>query len=332
MLTSVLLSVATLLQPLVGLQLFLIFGFALCYSQVTQKQYSYKPLFHFSTYLLFTGWWIVLLFHQQGGGDLGNAQFLAILESRLGHHFFPEYFSHRDMILSLPLFLLGFFWGIKNRLYPLLLAIIFGIVVYLFNWISLDASILFKTQWFKTTIWLEGISLLIILGHLEKILSRVNLSRLTYSVFILCFIALIVKVRNVRYGFPGVPDRSEEMTLAKDLSTIHLPDAQLLIPPDFTLIRHVGKKSLFVDYKSNVHSEQYLRQVAERRFLVYGLDLEQRRKNDHLMDYMMTHYKNLNKEKLMELKNRGATHILTSTSYPGLLSTWSSENYHLYEL
>src|SRR5690606_33748273 len=92
------------------------------------------------------------------------------------------------------------------------------------------------------------------------------------------------------------------------------PDACIIIPPDVTGIRYFSQRSLYVDYKSNIHSKRYLAEASRRRKELYGMDLSTRRMGKDLVTEGKAHYQKLTTADLNRDPNKGVDYGMTYVS------------------
>ncbi len=186
---------ASLIHPLVGIQLFMIFAGTLFVQQInTGNQASpIKKYWSIPVYLLTAGVWLYFLEKQFSGGNLDSTTFYKIIEFRLAHHFIPEAFGLKNYLVLVPLFLFGWVYFRKNNemLFWFFNFTILGLVIYTIGVELFQNTLFLSTQWFKTTIWLKYFS--IIAGcALVVDLIRKYLNRATKSINFLMISGLIL--------------------------------------------------------------------------------------------------------------------------------------------
>ncbi|NND33873.1 MAG: hypothetical protein HKN76_14885, partial [Saprospiraceae bacterium] len=92
-------------------------------------------------------------------------------------------------------------------------------------------------------------------------------------------------------------------------------DACIIIPPNVTGIRYFSQRSIYVDYKSNIHSKKYLSQADVRRKELYNMTLDARRSGKDLVTEGAIYYSNMDTSGFQKLKKDGATHVLTKVGH-----------------
>ncbi|MGB0918060.1 MAG: hypothetical protein ACPGU4_10745, partial [Flavobacteriales bacterium] len=168
-LTGVILGLATLFQPLVGLQLFLILGgIELLFRR------NLKRAFQFAIpYLVVAALILVPTFARQfaGGEPFDEGLYYEILyRFRNHHHYLPSLFPTTHYIKFIGLLVLGlasyFFVKPNDKRFYLGLTG-FGLLGMLVYWLGLEhlgINQLGKVQWFKITAWIGAFSSIMIAG------------------------------------------------------------------------------------------------------------------------------------------------------------------------
>ena len=249
---------------------------------------------------------------------LTDASYLAIIGLRMPHHFFPEHFSIYVYIIYLILTVPALIWLYR---YQVSLAIwvsliLAGIAVYcLLLWWG--SSIGIQTQWFKTTIWLEFMVIVALIGWInDRLAIKINMAYFFALLLILLSFLVIYKVppfQNKPYQFgeswQEVPEKSifEAATQMTDTSAL------FIIPPDMGDFRHMTTRSVFVDFKSIAHNKGYLKEWADRVEQIYGMSTQKGKpKGFQAVAYARSYYYNLTKDDILQLKEQyGITHMLT---------------------
>jgi hypothetical protein len=89
-------------------------------------------------------------------------------------------------------------------------------------------------------------------------------------------------------------------------------DACIIVPPDVTGIRYFSRRSLYIDYKSNIHSKSYLAEAARRRKQLYGQDLQQRQSRSDVMLESKNYYQKLQESDFEQYKIAGVGYVITT--------------------
>ena len=165
----ILLAIATFIQPLVGLQLFLVLTGANVLNVVFNKGVEWKISFSVLFYFLTGGVWVFWLQRDFAEGGIDNRMFFDFLEFRLPHHFIPSYFSRKAAILLLPLFgwSLLFYYKKNSTVFWMFVLALLGMFIYTIGVGCMESSTIVSSQWFKITIWLKSLSLIALFSFFE---------------------------------------------------------------------------------------------------------------------------------------------------------------------
>lgn len=317
-----LVSLATFAQPVVGAQLALLF---LIIDLQNLKLGNYKLFRGPIIYALTAGIWVISVFITNLVNDqtVSGSVFYQIMEARLAHHFFPSYYPLHSWILLLPLLVMGFIiWKQNNHKLKYFFFWSFaGMIIYVIGIELLEIPTLLSIQWFKVTVWLKPLALLAVLLILEE--AWIHLQR-NWIMLLLSSLVIISTIQfsgmmhlfgNKPYHFPGLSYYTAEMDLALKIKQNLPKDACILIPPDVTGIRYFSERSLYIDYKSNIHTKKYMSEAAQRREELYGLNLNRRAYSDDVMYEMKKHYGGLKTEDFERFLSRGADYVLVENEH-----------------
>ncbi|MCB0665001.1 MAG: hypothetical protein KDC80_04230 [Saprospiraceae bacterium] len=312
-------ALATFAQPVVGAQL------ALLFLLVDLKEFGLSrwkkslpgPLLYFLT----AGVWVMAVFVMNLISDhsIDGATFYSIMETRLAHHFFPSYYPLRSWVLFLPVLILGaFIWKRESKkMFDLFCWGFLGMLIYYLGIELFEIPSLLSVQWFKTTVWFKPLAIIAILSVVDKMDFKWD-HRIFPSLLGLLLLTGIANLTGfVRwfgdkpYDLPGTQYHTAEMNLASQMKSVLPGDACILIPPDLTGIRYFSERSLFIDYKSNIHSKEYMSEAAERRRDLYGLTLDMRTSGVDMMAEMTNFYQHLSASDFKSFEKRGAQFVVT---------------------
>ena len=320
-----LLIAVTFIQPLVGIQLFLLGSISIIpirHSNFLSSPRTWLP--GILCFIFTAGVWIAILFFQDFIHDHQSdaIPYADLIESRLAHHFFPSYFDKQGYFILIPLFILGtVIWAKNDRLlFFFFILSLLGSLVYYISVEWLQINFLLKSQWFKTTIWLKPLSVLALIYFVDQKL-QVRIS----VVFSLLMLASIVSLAFIQldqgrflkgrpYHFPTAEYKNPEMTLAERAREILPHDACLVTPPYITGFRFFSRRSLYIDYKSNLHSRAYLSEAYRRRKQIYNIDVQTRREGQNMALTGNMNYHQLKTHNFRALKGYGVTHCVVESS------------------
>jgi hypothetical protein len=316
-------SLATFAQPVVGAQLALIF---MLIDLGQWKKDKLRVLAGPLLYALTAGVWILFIFvsHLVKDQSITNATFYNIMETRLGHHFFPSHFPLRSWIILLPLFALGGYFSRQNdqKMVQFFLWSFAGMLLYVIGIEWLEIPALLSVQWFKITIWLKPLALLVLIKLIDSSAEKISIRWIQWAMLPVVLLSLL-NMGGIFHSFgnkpmhlPGTRYYNEEMEMGLQMKNILPSDVCIIIPPDVTGIRYFSERSIYVDYKSNIHSKSYMAEAARRRNVLYGLDLEMRRSKQNMMQLQKRHYELLDETDFSLYRQKGVTHILVRNNHP----------------
>lgn len=341
--TLLMLIPASLIHPLVGIQLFLLIV-GLIFVQQFQAGFSIdrlKKYWGIPVYLLTAGVWLYFLQKQVNDGNLSNETFYEIIEFRLAHHFIPSAFELGNYLILIPLFLFGtiYFWKKHKPLFWFFVFSILGLMVYSLGVEMLKSDLFLSTQWFKTTIWLKYFSLIAICGavyelikkHLPQALKWLNWALISALVALAVLLIWKLPERHpTTFDLPWKGDYNDEIAIARLAERKTPQDALFVTPIYFTHLKFYGKRSSYVDYKAMVHHKSVLSEWYQRVKTIYqipnNLSSTQRLSSRHrqLPD---------SEEGIRLLKDLGITHIITDAPLNENTTLLGQKGkYFLYEL
>lgn len=277
LLANALLACATLFQPLVGLQLFLILTLVDVYETRDLKGIFIQCL----PFLLVACPWILLLLNQQSHDALSNSQYLEILEFRVGHHFFPQYngFVHVLLFSLIAVFALKYFHRANRSIAYFILLGILGILIYSLSIIFFPVTTIINSQWYKITIWIE---LFGIWSAILWAIGKFNLDIEKYFIplmiaFWICLGGLLMSgVKSPPKDFPWQPLTGQEYELGMWVKDNTSENALFLVPPSFSRFKIISQRSSFVDFKTMIHHHDYMAEFYQRVHMAYHIDLMDR--------------------------------------------------------
>ncbi len=337
----VLLNAVILFQPVVGAQVFLLQGVLALAPILQQGQLptmaglrKYLP----ATLCALPGLAWLLLLWQYHHADDADVDFLAIVRMRMPHHYFPDTFSWLHFVASAIFFACAYLWYriTDRRVGALYVVVTTGALVYsILLYQGWDLPI--KTQWFKTTIWLETFSVMALFGWLDK---RVML-HIRPTLFLTVLAAMLGGMLVA--GFPPVAEKPRDRTepveqdpsieIAQIAHRVTPQQALFIIPPDNSNFRFIAQRSVFVDFKSIAHQKSYLKEWYRRVHLVYGLSVHMPTGGFALMPEARAAYRNLSERQVQSLISMGVTHMLTWKDHQlDLPVVAENEQYRIYQV
>lgn len=334
---------ATFLQPIVGAQLALLFLLIDGWQLVnTKTQINWKWVWPILVYGLIAGGWVLSVYLAQSNDDsLSNRHFMEIMETRLAHHYFPSYYPLKSYLVFAALYIAGIWsWRKDQKIVRFFLLAMVGYFLFAILVEGVGSASIIPLQWFKTTIWVKVLAILGILKQLERSLlpkvphwSLAGLVGLIACMILLRFGGLLKVIPQPILHLPFAQYDSDEIDIARQVQTVTENSVCIIQPPEMTALRFFGKRSVYIDYKSNLHSRGYLAEAKKRRQEIYGLTLELRRNSLNLPQDLKESYGNLSTDTIEKQKINGATHIIMYAErelpYPIVAQ---NEMYRLYKI
>ena len=285
------LGLATLIQPLVGLQLFLLVSVV----EVLVKRSSKSVLASWAGYLPVAAFILVPVFIRQFGeeADYDNDLYYHILYVfRNHHHYLPSLFPQSHYLKFFLLTIVGvvgyaFFQPNKHeRARAIIRWGITGMFVYIMGLQIIGIDALGKLQWFKVTVWVAALSSIMIAGILGQLMSGIyagsKLRKLLFPVSALAAGFLLVSITNSKYlpeSFNGkwmVGNR-----IHSDLEKMHFwiekntaKDISVLISPDNNAFPCQAKRSIPIHYQAIIHEPFFMLPWYEDYREIYGVSIE----------------------------------------------------------
>lgn len=314
---------ATLMQPVVGAQIALLFAIVSLHHIVFEKSQTWqKVLPGVALYGLVSGLWVGIIFisHLVHDASITDRAFYDIMETRLAHHFFPAYYPLKNYaFLGSLMIVSAFLWRrISSKMAILFMYSLLGMILYYILIEGMEIPAILSVQWFKITVWLKPFSLLVFLIYLERKTDFIPSQKLMTTLSLIAFVVLVGCVQmgigpfqNNPYHVPWKETSDPVMQSAYHFGSTLPVDACLIIPPDMTGIRYPAKRSLFVDYKSNIHSKEYMAEAHQRRVALYDMRLEVRQAGKDIVAEGAKFYRSLRASDFRKYMQKGATHVVT---------------------
>ena len=295
----ILLAIAGFLQPLVALQLFIIASIAgAIQNWKSLRKILLSSLIFIIPFLLF----FIPLLQSQGTDLLNPEKYFEIIEFRLAHHFIPSYFRSFDFIISVLLFGAGIFFFLKRRhkfILGVILSIALGTSIYLLG-LEQQWPLALNTQWFKTTIYIEAMGIIGLLGLLKTLVAKKVDSKLISAIgIILICVILLLNVKHKDHQLPFLNYVDEEKEIALKAKSISGVNDIFLIPPAFSGFKYYSQRSSPIDFKAMIHHHDYLSEYYQRVKRIYQVDIQDRKKG-RLVSKLKENYLALNKSSISE--------------------------------
>ncbi|MEP6647069.1 MAG: DUF6798 domain-containing protein [Saprospiraceae bacterium] len=335
---SVLLILAGLLQPLVGLQVFLFTTIALLLESWRKGGTKLIP---WKSILLFMSgniiWFYLLI--SNNGSHSDPKTFMDIMEFRLSHHFFASYFGWIHLLIGL-IFAITCITFYSGKLRYAFLAIVACCGIYEIGVEIFRLPLVLYTQWWKTTIWVEAFAFVAIISYLEKV-DFINVFSKKLSLILPALLLAFVCFYRLSGSFGAKPDYmfpwsssiSDEVAISKMAFAKTPESAVFIVPPDLTAFRWYSKRSSYVDYKAMIHTEAFLKEWYERIGNVYDYNLASKKIGVNFSEQAERLLSSLSSERIEQWKSMGITHIISPVAnLPNLLLIGKNDSFGLYQI
>lgn len=315
----VLLSMATFIQPLVGLQLFLV----LTGVRILKVKIEWREFLPVLFYVLTGGVWVFWLQRDYAAGGIDHRLLFDFLEFRLPHHFIPSYFSKKAAVVLLPLFGWSlFFFYKKNRdVFLIFVLVLLGALIYTIGVEVLEHSTIVSSQWFKATIWLKSLAVIGLFSFLEKkipFLQNAFFQKIcTWGLQILGVISIMIMLnpisifKNRSYDFFFLHQKNTAIEIAEIAKAKTPKDALFIIPMDHTHFKNYSERSTYIDYKAVIHRKSIIPIWYQRIQEIYDVNIETRQSGKDNVMIGNQNFRNLTMEDLKVFSKKGIQYLLT---------------------
>lgn len=224
-------GIATLYQPLIGMQVMLLL---LIKNIVFQRNIGRNLISGIICYLIPALFMLVPLFKRQffdtsSGSD--SYYYYILYVFRNPHHYLPSFFLLSDYLknIFLVLFTAMLFFtqpsAYNRQLMFMVITIISGMLIYYFLFDKLNMQVLGKTQWFKTSVWLTLICGIFIARYLSRLKFLLKVFRLKFihvTVFIITLFLFAAITHSARIPVTKFQSRYQIGVYHKsDLTLMH---------------------------------------------------------------------------------------------------------------
>ena len=325
-------GLATILHPIVGLQIFILLwgtGFWLMITKdgdaPTWKQSTLSAIFFLASGGLY--FFMLMKAYGYGSGLTGDPKtFYAIYhEFRAPHHYLSSGQRWQDWAVT------GFFSFIallvSKRRQPFIWHFtVFSIVIIgIFSvWVELLRDPSFASmQWLKATIWLKLVGSIGLMALLEmwfpvfkkNVFNYIWISGaglLAASAFVIYIFFRNAIPWNVPYHFGNQRVTDPEIEICARIKRLTPNDALIMEPILHNNSMYYSERSSFVDYKCQVRRIDLIGEWARRMKIAYGLDYQSNIKGYAVFAPADSFYVSMDEDYLRSLKEKeGVTHILT---------------------
>jgi hypothetical protein len=348
--SSVLLSLATFIQLLEGLDVMIVLSGILFFALV-RKEESIKTFLRFTgIYAITAGLYLMLILKQKTvAAPISDSELFAILfQFRHPHHFIFSTFPKPKVIVF---FLLSgaavLFYALRSRqLFQFVVIGLTGILLYAFMVDGLHNIFIGNFQFYKVTQWMKFSGTIALVALVEESLSfnLPAISRRVEAVLlpvaaVLCLVVTVWFNSYLPWKVPfqlfGMKECDDMISICEQVKKTVTPNAVFIQPFENTELKFYGQRSSYVEFKANVRNRKNVAEWYRRIQLVYYVSVKEAGKGFRLEHDANDYFFNgLQAEDLAVLKREGVTHILTRKEFPvsgGTLILWNG-TYAVYQL
>ena len=342
-------ALATLFQPVVGIQLFGLSLAAVLWERWrSQSGIRWRDLL--AGCLLWgatAGIWVLFLkLNFEDEALQQTDHFFDILYVfRAPHHYWPRSWGMGTWLLESALIGFGFWWFARQarlagegprgraarRITGLFAGGLLACGLYVLAQEFIQSASLGALQAFKVTIWLEALSVIAVVAAVQylfsflgtrkwTILTGASLGLAGLSAAAWLFLAPASIPLSVPHDYGVSLGQDPAVAIARDAQRLTTPEALFAHPISFTELKFHGRRSAYVDYKVLVHTRAAMHEWARRVELLYGLQWDRDAGTANRYDKANTHFAALDSTDLDRLRAEGITHLLTfaDAEPPGL--------------
>ena len=347
---SVLMSVATFIQLLEGLDVMMVLS-AVLFVAVLRKEVSIKIFATFlSVYAFTAGIYLVLIFMQKNVTSvLSNDELFKILfEFRHPHHFIFSSFPKSKVLVFLLLTITAivFYANRSSKLFQFILIGFAGLVFYGVAVDGFHNVLLGNFQFYKITQWIKFFGVVAVIGSLEELLkTKIGwLHRLKFektillSVVALAWLVILCFHNSLPYHVPfqifELKEQDDAVSIAEQIKANTAKDAVFIQPFDNTELKFHAQRSSYVEFKANVRNKLFVKEWAGRIEEVFHVNGNMQTEGFALQQKADDHFFHLSASELQLLKQKGVTHLLTRKEFPSSAGALilSNKTYAVYQL
>ncbi len=315
---------ATLIHPLVGLHLFLVFS-AVYVLMNFKFSLDFFPRFFKSVILFMLIAFSYVLFLKYNNDKFDSLSQLSesdyykiIVDFRNPHHYSPVTFPIKNYLVTIFLMLMSILAFRKNKvvLIFILTAILFFISG-IANELFIKNATIATFQVFKIAVWIKYFGVIGLFVLLEKFLPLDMLQKqIKYFGFITAFIII-----GFVWGYYAEPKThlnnllsntaDNEADICIKAQQFSSKEALFIHPVQFTKFHFYSKRSSFVNFKVMARNKNYIETWIQRLSLIYEIDANMPEKGFDIQAKANANFSKIDFAKTQLLKEKGITHMIT---------------------
>lgn len=346
-LASVLMSVASIIQILDGLNVMVLLSLVLLIYTMQHKVNVKQFVTFIGIYAATAVVYMVMILKAKGGeGNLSNEQLFSILfEFRHPHHFIFSTFSKLKVAVFFTLSGIGllYFYRRSTALFYFIATGLAGVIIYAVITDIFHTIFIANFQFYKVTQWMKLLGVIAVFAYLESLIGEYKTFRLPVwlerSKLIagtaMCFAIIVFFADKLPYKVPyqilGLKERDDAITICQQIKAVTPKEAVFVQTFDDTALKFYGQRSSYVEFKANVRHKSFVGEWYNRIQQVYGISGKAGKSGFALRDEADTNFCNA---EVVRLKGLGVSHILTKKDCPlpqGILIL-QNNTYAVYQL
>lgn len=354
--TAVIISVATIIHALEGLDVMMVLSAVLLW-EVVRKRASIRTMVSYVVIFSFTaGIYLVLMLkaksvtgNQWAGLYSSPDEFFNIMfRFRHPHHYIFSSFRVWNVLLYtiLTLIALHFFRTRSRQVFAFVLISTIGIAFYAVCTDVFQLVFVANFQFYKLTQWVKLLGFVALFGYAGIYIGGLQFWRpgknteraLLLAGTLTCFIVIAFFRQQlpykVAYQIGNWKYDNEVIRLCEEVKT-HTPlNALFIHPMEITEVKFFAQRGSYVEFKANVKHYLFVAEWYRRLQEVYGMDYHGSVAGFNLQQQADEYFTNLSGEQLNRLKAEGVTHVLTYKQTPPAIGTkvLESNTYAVYQL
>jgi hypothetical protein len=322
LLTYILLVIATLFHPLIGLLLFLNTTAAFLGLIFIQKENVHlkSTIYSIFLYLIGCAWLLILIFKgHNNSAQVSELDFFNYTYNfTLGIHFNPIYFFRKGYLLHILLAIMAIIYFKKTNRYFLffICSLLIGYFIYTIGF-YFQNYLITSSWWFRTTMWLKLLGIISTFAILKDIVTEKWHSYLS----ILSIIGLLTMIyinwdKNHRlYPWVDTEFYNDELNMAINCKKLCDKNALFVQPIEFSALKFYGERSSFVEYPRIVRAKNEIKIWYDRLNIVYNLKGIQLHRNPVFAEQVNAIYDIQSDVNLRKYTNKGITHLILHSNH-----------------
>jgi hypothetical protein len=349
MVASLLMTIATFIQLLDGLDVMLVLSAILLFAAMA-GQVKWSIFLRFiGLFGATAGVYLLFILLQKSGKAQVAPEFIfeVMFKFRHPHHFIFASFSTKKVMVFLALTIIGmiYFRKVSKPLFQFLFIGSLGLLFYIVATDVFHFTPIANFQFYKVSQWMKFFGVVALLAVLPPFLGlsihrfQLHFERsMLLAGTLFSFMMIMFLADKLPYQVPvqilGLKEREAIIRIAEEIKMSTPQDAVFIQPFENTELKFYGQRSSYVEFKANVRHQLFVQEWYRRIGEVYGVNKDSEAKGFALQQLGNTHFEQLSAAQLIALKYEGVTHLLYPIHCVPALGTLvvKNEAYAVYQL